>query len=165
MDEMSQGPKNKDQGPKDKSQIPCMSDNQLPKGISRKTFIRQSLTLGAGAIALSGVMAGCGLLDEPEMLLCSKQVLDQEGSFIAKFNRHKVMATFLDEELVVFSLVCRHRKCTVKYQPEEETFLCPCHDGLYDKYGKVLDGPPPGPLYRMKYEIRGDEVWVLNEKV
>jgi len=59
-----------------------------------------------------------------------------------------------------FSLVCTHLACTVNWNPEKKTFNCPCHDGLFDEDGKVISGPPPAPLERLKAEVKGDKVVV-----
>ena len=84
-----------------------------------------------------------------------------------------------DQRLFVFrqgnifhavSAVCTHLGCTVRAealsQPEEQTvggaplrlthrFLCPCHGGVYDATGRVLDGPPPRPLTRLPLLVEG----------
>ena len=59
-----------------------------------------------------------------------------------------------------FSLVCTHLACTVTWNAEKKEFYCPCHDGFFDSEGKVLSGPPPGPLERWKVEVKGDKVVV-----
>ncbi|MEM6261865.1 MAG: Rieske 2Fe-2S domain-containing protein [Bacteroidota bacterium] len=127
--------------------------------MDRKTFLKLSATTVAGA----SMLPGCGLFDEPEMLIDSVEQLEQSAFTITKFNRKKIMVTKLDGEWVIFSLICRHKKCTVAYEAEIEEFACPCHEGRYDKLGRVLDGPPPGPLRRFKWEIRAGKLWVLNE--
>ncbi len=132
--------------------------------MDRKEFIKSGLTAGIGFCALQ-TLSSCNLLNEPEMLVCSLKDLQNAPFFISKFNRKKIFATYLDEELVIFSLICRHKRCTVAWEEDEELFICPCHEGTYDKYGEVIDGPPPGPLMRFKHEIRGEDVWVLNELI
>jgi len=133
-------------------------------GLSRKAFLKRGLALGAGFCALS-VMPSCFLLNESEVLL--GKVADIEGSLpqILTFNRKPVLVCELEGELTIISMVCTHKQCTVEYKAEDEQFFCGCHDGLYDKEGKVLDGPPPEPLKRFKLELRGEELWVLNEFV
>lgn len=36
---------------------------------------------------------------------------------------------------------CRHMGCRLNYNPDEETWDCPCHGSRYDKAGNLLDGP------------------------
>jgi len=59
-----------------------------------------------------------------------------------------------------FSLVCTHLACKVFWNPEKREFYCPCHDGLFDAEGRVLSGPPPSPLERLKIKVKGDIVLV-----
>lgn len=99
----------------------------------------------------------------PEMLVGTVSQLESSGFLSPKFNEKRIFTTFLDGQIVTFSMVCRHKKCTVDWVSEVKEFQCPCHEGVYDAYGKVLDGPPPGPLFRFKTEVRGEEIWVLNE--
>ncbi|MEL6134110.1 MAG: Rieske 2Fe-2S domain-containing protein [Bacteroidota bacterium] len=129
--------------------------------MTRKEFLKKGGTLAAGTCALAALPA-CSLFDEPEMRVCTVSELETAGALIGKFNRKQIFLTYLDEKLTIFSLVCTHKKCTVKWEEEEEIFACPCHEGTYNKQGKVIDGPPPRPLNRFQYEIRGEEIWVLN---
>lgn len=135
-----------------------MAQCKLP---SRRHFLRQSAAVGL--VYLTGQsLTGCGLFDDPEMRVCTLAELQAQQTITTRFNKRKIMLTYLDEELVIFSLICRHKKCTVKYVPDEAIFACPCHEGMYDQAGQVIDGPPPAPLHRFQYEIREGEVWVLN---
>jgi cytochrome b6-f complex iron-sulfur subunit len=59
-----------------------------------------------------------------------------------------------------FSLVCTHLACTVTWNAEKKEFYCPCHDGFFDSEGKVLSGPPPSPLERLRVEVKGEKVVV-----
>ena len=36
---------------------------------------------------------------------------------------------------------------------ENESQCCPCHGGVYDREGKVVSGPPPGPLRRVNVRV------------
>lgn len=130
---------------------------------SRRSFLKNSVVASAGLCAGAN-LSGCSLFDDAEMQVCTVADLQASSYLVAKFNRKQIMVTYLEEELVIFSLICRHKKCTVAWEAADLQFQCPCHEGVYDQYGKVIDGPPPGPLYRFKAEVRGDAIWVLNEK-
>ena len=53
-----------------------------------------------------------------------------------------------ETEVVVFSNVCTHLACRVTWKEDEKGFVCPCHDGIFDVDGNVIDGPPPRPMDR-----------------
>jgi Rieske Fe-S protein len=51
------------------------------------------------------------------------------------------------------SATCTHLGCQVVWDGPGERFHCPCHGGLYDPAGRVLDGPPPRPLDAIEARI------------
>ena len=56
------------------------------------------------------------------------------------------------EQFTAFSVNCTHMGCPVRWLPDAELFMCPCHGGVYYQDGTVAAGPPPHPLVR--YEVR-----------
>ena len=77
------------------------------------------------------------------------------------FNYHGKPAVVLQAtpgEFEAFSAVCTHLGCVVKWLPEENEFLCPCHAGRFSAEGKVLGGPPPAPLEKLPVTLAGDQV-------
>jgi len=47
----------------------------------------------------------------------------------------------------------------VYYSPGRDRLECPCHDGYFSAdTGRVLQGPPPRPLPRIRVEQRGDDI-------
>lgn len=55
----------------------------------------------------------------------------------------------------VLSLTCTHQGCTVKPEANGE-FHCPCHGAVFDKDGRVVQGPAPRDLDRYKVLNRKD---------
>lgn len=132
--------------------------------MNRKSFLKHSLLLATGGV-VTATLPGCSLFDAAEMELCLENDIQEGETKLFTFNRKRILLRKDQGELVIFSLICSHKRCTVAYQAEEEVFECPCHEGLYDKQGNVLDGPPPAPLSRFKYDIRDGMILVLNQRV
>jgi len=65
-----------------------------------------------------------------------------------------------DGELRAFSAICTHLTCSVIYESDTETLLCPCHNGRFDLSGNVVSGPPPSPLEPYNVEISGEDIVV-----
>ena len=62
-------------------------------------------------------------------------------------------------EFAAFSQKCTHLSCAVYYAASRDRFECPCHDGYFSpEDGRVLQGPPPRPLPRIRLSRRGDEI-------
>ncbi|MBI3923729.1 MAG: Rieske (2Fe-2S) protein [Armatimonadetes bacterium] len=62
--------------------------------------------------------------------------------------------------LTVFSNVCTHLGCGVRWDNARQAFLCPCHNGGFDINGKVILGPPPRPLDQFEHKIQGGVVFI-----
>lgn len=46
------------------------------------------------------------------------------------------------EDFLALSSTCPHLGCQVHWQPQENQFFCPCHNGAFDTTGKAIAGPP-----------------------
>jgi Rieske Fe-S protein len=66
-----------------------------------------------------------------------------------------------DAQVKVFSATCTHLGCQVVWDGEAKKFHCPCHGGVYDASGAVLDGPPPRPLTTIDARVEGTDQSVL----
>jgi nitrite reductase/ring-hydroxylating ferredoxin subunit len=55
---------------------------------------------------------------------------------------------------------CVHVGCPVRWVAASDTFICPCHGGVYDFRGLRIGGPPPRPLDRFYTLIRRGEVFL-----
>jgi menaquinol-cytochrome c reductase iron-sulfur subunit len=68
-----------------------------------------------------------------------------------------------EQELTAFNNVCTHLSCRVTWQEGEQIYLCPCHNGIFDIEGAVLEGPPPRPLYRYETKVEDDTLFIRLE--
>ena len=79
------------------------------------------------------------------------------------------MAAWLRHEtggrLVAFSINCTHLGCPVRWEPEANLFMCPCHGGVYYRDGSVAGGPPPRALPRYRVRLRNGEVEIMAEPI
>jgi menaquinol-cytochrome c reductase iron-sulfur subunit len=62
------------------------------------------------------------------------------------------------EKFMAFSVNCTHLGCPVRWLPDAELFMCPCHGGVYYKDGAVAAGPPPRPLFQYEIAVENGEV-------
>jgi Rieske Fe-S protein len=64
---------------------------------------------------------------------------------------------------VAFSSVCTHLGCALLWRKDSRQLTCPCHDGAFDpRSGRVLAGPPPRPLPRIRLEQRDDGLYATG---
>jgi Rieske Fe-S protein len=61
--------------------------------------------------------------------------------------------------LAAFSQKCTHLSCAVYYAAARDRLECPCHEGYFSADdGRVLQGPPPRPLPKIRLALRGDDI-------
>jgi Rieske Fe-S protein len=84
-----------------------------------------------------------------------------DGLFLTHYAEKPVLVRrSADDEIEAISLVCTHLGCTVEWQPDEQQFYCPCHEGKFDAEGRAVAGPPKVPLQRLKVERQGDTILI-----
>jgi menaquinol-cytochrome c reductase iron-sulfur subunit len=59
---------------------------------------------------------------------------------------------------VAISTRCAHLGCPVRWVTAADRFVCPCHGGVYNALGEVVDGPPVRPLDRFKTRVQNGQV-------
>jgi thiosulfate dehydrogenase [quinone] large subunit len=59
-----------------------------------------------------------------------------------------------------YSRICTHQGCSVNYDAQSNTLLCPCHGAQFDQdaNGKVLNGPATTPIASIKVAIKGQNI-------
>ncbi|WP_447980129.1 QcrA and Rieske domain-containing protein [Candidatus Nitrospira bockiana] len=75
----------------------------------------------------------------------------------------KIMVLRTDDGVAAFSRRCTDLGCLVSWSKEREQFVCPCHQGVFDKTGRNVAGPPPRPLDRFQVVKRGEQLYVNIE--
>lgn len=60
-------------------------------------------------------------------------------------------------DFLALSSTCPHLGCQVHWQPQNNRFFCPCHNGVFTPEGKAIAGPPAEagqslPQYGLKVE-------------
>jgi menaquinol-cytochrome c reductase iron-sulfur subunit len=61
---------------------------------------------------------------------------------------------------VALSNVCTHLGCRVRWVEGEQQFFCPCHNGVFDKAGLVVSGPPPRPLDPYPVKVEDGQLYI-----
>jgi len=64
------------------------------------------------------------------------------------------------EQFQVFAINCAHLGCPVRWFPQSELFMCPCHGGAYYSDGSRASGPPERGLFEYRYKIEGGQLLI-----
>ena len=46
------------------------------------------------------------------------------------------------DDFIALSSTCPHLGCQVAWEPQNDRFFCPCHNGIFDPSGRGIGGPP-----------------------
>ena len=65
-------------------------------------------------------------------------------------------------DFIAMSNICTHLGCRVRWISDKSQFFCPCHNGVFDKNGNVVSGPPPKPLNRYQVKVENDQLFVMG---
>jgi Rieske Fe-S protein len=60
----------------------------------------------------------------------------------------------------IFAINCAHLGCPVRWFPQSNLFMCPCHGGAYYADGSRASGPPERGLFEYRYKIEGDTLYI-----
>jgi Rieske Fe-S protein len=60
----------------------------------------------------------------------------------------------------VFAVNCAHLGCPVRWFPQSNLFLCPCHGGVYYQDGSRASGPPERGLFEYEYRIEAGKLLI-----
>ncbi|MDY7093220.1 MAG: Rieske (2Fe-2S) protein [Acidobacteriota bacterium] len=61
------------------------------------------------------------------------------------------------QSFIALSSTCPHLGCQVHWEPHNDRFFCPCHNGVFNPAGEPVEGPPADagqalPKYPLKVE-------------
>ena len=159
-------------------------EKEEEKEISRRDFMK--ITIGAigGLIGLGFGIPAIAYVVGPALVkgqaqewiqlgAISKVELGKPTLFKAKITRQTGWIVN-EEELSVYVLtedgrdyiamsnICTHLGCHIRWITDQDKFFCPCHNGVFDKQGNVVSGPPPRPLDRYETKVENDQLLILG---
>lgn len=141
--------------------------------IGRRRFLSQAV-MGFGALfglGLLGVRFLQFLIPERKdkryeaVLIGAESKVPLGDAVPLEFGKQKLMVLRTDEGVVAFSRRCTDLGCLVSWSKDRQEFVCPCHQGVFDKTGRNIAGPPPRPLDRFEVVKRGEQLYVRVEAI
>ena len=65
-----------------------------------------------------------------------------------------------EREFQVFAINCAHLGCPVRWFPQSQLFMCPCHGGAYYSDGSRASGPPERGLFTYDVKVVKGELQI-----
>ena len=140
--------------------------------LSRRDFLKitNRILLALGGIAIIGPIVAYFFPSDLKEIptdpvpVCPVEELPEDASKTIGFGRYPALVINTDQGLRAYSAVCTHFACIVKFDPERNEIVCPCHEGYFNPYdGSVISGPPPTPLESLEVNVIDGEIFVGGE--
>jgi len=64
------------------------------------------------------------------------------------------------DQFRVFAINCAHLGCPVRWFPQSQLFMCPCHGGVYYADGSRASGPPERGLFTYNWKIASGQLQI-----
>ena len=64
------------------------------------------------------------------------------------------------DKFQVFAINCAHLGCPVRWFPQSQLFMCPCHGGVYYADGSRASGPPTRGLFTYDWKVVSNELHI-----
>jgi Rieske Fe-S protein len=64
------------------------------------------------------------------------------------------------KQFQVFAINCAHLGCPVRWFPQSNLFMCPCHGGVYYGDGSRASGPPERGMFEQRYKLEGGNLFI-----
>lgn len=146
--------------------------NETKQEVSRRKFL--GLVVGVpvalGAACPLAVVGGAvnppkALKPTPPRMAVVKEEDMTEKPLEFVYDGYPAILFKRDGGYKAFSRVCTHLGCIVSWDEAKRQFECPCHGGIFDEEGQVMDGPPPAPLLSLTAWVEEGVVLVQQEGV
>lgn len=134
----------------------------------RRDFLSSLMSVSiASGIGLSGFF-GFKFVVPTDAPIKTVEVLIQDANRLSDGDQYE-FRDFLGKAVLLvkrqgvvraFSSVCPHFGCKVKWESDNDRFLCPCHIGVFDPDGLVVSGPPATGLTEFPVSIKKGKIYV-----
>ncbi len=159
--------------------ISSSKDNQAgDRGVTRRQFLSRAWWAAAGLLtieATGGFVASlwprlkAGSFGTKASVASVAEAQAMPVGTVTYFLEQRFYLSHVESGFLALYRKCPHVGCVVPWladDPSEDNlapkgrFNCPCHGGIYDRYGVVHAGPPPRPLDLFPISIEEGELVV-----
>lgn len=134
------------------------------RGVTRRQFLSRVWWAAAGLLAVEtagGLVVSlwprlpAGGFGTKINLMGLEEARAMPIGTVAYFSEPRFYLSRVETGLLALYRKCTHVGCVVPWLPDDPSeddlvtkgrFNCPCHGGIFDRYGVVHAGPPPRPL-------------------
>lgn len=161
---------------------PSSNPDSKPSAVPRRGFLGIAIFAAGGLIAAIYAIPGLAYLLGPALEKVQAQswiplgpvskvepgvptlfragVKRQTGWIVNEEQLTVYVLTENGRDFIALSNICTHLGCRVRWVEGQQEFFCPCHNGVFDKSGQVVSGPPPRPLDQYPVKVEGGQLYI-----
>jgi len=113
----------------------------VPRQPDRRLFLTR-MASAAGLLSL----AACARDSGPPTFEVALDTIPDPGRLRVVLGDEPVELLRAGTSVTARSLWCTHMGCELKWNPDNDHYECPCHEGRFNAEGRVLSGPPLQPM-------------------
>ncbi len=148
------------------------------RGVTRRQFLSRawwaaavilSIEATGGLVASMWPRLKAGSFGTKISVASVEEALAMPVGTITYFSEQRFYLSRVESGFLALYRKCTHVGCVVPWVPDDPSeddlaakgrFNCPCHAGIFDRYGVVHSGPPPRPLDLFPITIEMGEIIV-----
>ena len=146
--------------------------------MNRREFIETACLTGVGIIVGTSVLSALdiptisasprpgvfhGNREIPLRIDETPQLKEVGGAYhlsIDELDKDLLVVRTAENTFVAVDIKCTHKGCSVKYEEKQHSFVCPCHDSVFDLTGAPKSGPAKKPLGSYSTSFKDGEVTI-----
>lgn len=139
--------------------------------IGRRDFLRSIVKISGfisfiasfASIAVSVFPSMIGSKKRSARLLLPLESLPKDKEyFMGKVGERNFLLYNDKQTFTAYDMRCTHAGCTTQWQPSSEQFYCACHNGIFDKNGVPISGPPKKPLQKLTLYTEHSHIVIIE---
>ncbi|MEE8418971.1 MAG: ubiquinol-cytochrome c reductase iron-sulfur subunit [Dehalococcoidales bacterium] len=148
------------------------------KGVTRRQFLSRAWWIAGAVLGLEmtvGLVASmwprlkAGAFGTKVSVITLDEARAMPVGTITYFIDQRFYLSRLETGFLAMYRKCTHVGCVVPWRADDPSeddlsdkgrFNCPCHGGIYNRYGEVMAGPPLRPFDLFPISIEGDSLVV-----
>ena len=68
-----------------------------------------------------------------------------------------------DQSIMAIDPTCTHAGCTVEWEDNQNAFICPCHQSLFQQDGTRIEGLASSDLAQYEVKIENNKIFVATK--
>jgi cytochrome b6-f complex iron-sulfur subunit len=140
--------------------------------MDRRDFIQKSIVLACGVAGATAFLEACQKTNNQvgtapsvnftiDISSSQYSALQNKGGYVYYSQSNIIIAKDMVGNFIALYDVCPHAGCTIQFDGNK-TFVCPCHNSLFDESGNVTQGPANSGVKKYNTSLNGTKLTITG---